>query len=57
MFISDLLKALEFLNDKYLWNLTIISIDIFGNITLSNHKSYHMQYLIDCAKDIEIWEE
>lgn len=57
MFICDLLKALDFLNDKYLCNLTIIYIDMFGNIKLSNYKTYHIQYLIDCAEGVEEWDE
>lgn len=57
MFICDLLKALNFLNDKYLNNLTVVSIDMFGTIELSNHKIYQIQYIIDCADGIEEWKE
>ena len=50
MFIRDLIKVLNFLDEKYQCDLTVISIDLWGNILLSNGEIFNV---LDLAEFID----
>ena len=50
MFICDLIKVLNFLDEKYQCDLTVISIDLWGNILLSNGEIF---YVLDVVEFID----
>ena len=50
MFICDLITVLTFLDEKYQCDLTVISIDLWGNILLSNGEIFNV---LDVVKFID----
>lgn len=47
MFICDLIKVLTFLDEKYQCDLTVISIDLWGNILLSNGEIFNVLDVVE----------